>query len=363
MWSTSFPSRKAAETALREELGRRDQGIVLDSSKITVAAFIDRFLSHMARIREPKTIHRYGELLRGHVVPTLGGIQLRQLEPLHVQQLYDQLAVTGRRDGKGGLHPRTILHVHRALHRALRQAVRWRLVVRNVCEAVDPPAVPKMEATGMTREQARALLEAAADVPPWLMIFTTLGLATGCRRGELLALTWANLNLDVGTARIRRSLGLVGNALTWKAPKSEAGERTVELPTFALAALRVHRRRQAELRLVFGDAYDAEADLVVAMPDGRPVRPDYASAAFRALVKQAGLPAGIDPHTMRHAVASFLADDGEPATVIASQLGHRDGGALAQRTYIHALPEAAARVAGRLEETLGTKPERIRTSG
>jgi hypothetical protein len=87
------------------------------------------------------------------------------------------------------------------------------------------------------------------------------------------------------------------------------------------------------------------------------------SAAFRALVKRAGLPAGIHPHTMRHAVASFLADDGEPATVIASQLGHRDGGALAQRTYIHALPEAAARVASRLEETLGVKPERIRTSG
>ena len=152
------------------------------------------------------------------------------------------------------------------------------------------------------------------------------------RRGELLALTWANLDLDVGTARIRRSLGLVGNALTWKAPKSEAGERMVELPTFALAALRAHR-------------------------------PDYASVAFRALVKRAGLAAGIHPHTMRHAVASFLADDGEPATVIASQLGHRDGGALAQRTYIHALPEAAARVAGRLEETLGAKPERIRTSG
>jgi integrase len=181
---------------------------------------------------------------------------------------------------------------------------------------------------------------------------------------RLLALTWANLDLDVGTARIRRSLGLVGNALTWKAPKSEAGERTVELPTFALAALRAHRRRQAELHLAFGDAYDAEADLVIAMPDGRPVRPDYASAAFRALVKRAGLPAGIHPHTMRHAVASlFLADDGEPATVIASQLGHRDGGALAQRTYIHALPEAAARVAGRLDETLGAKPERIRRQG
>jgi hypothetical protein len=64
----------------------------------------------------------------------------------------------------------------------------------------------------------------------------------------------------------------------------------------------------------------------VCQPDGRPVRPDYASAAFRALVRRAGLPPAIHVHTLRHSAASLLAAAGVPASDIAAQLGHKDGG-------------------------------------
>jgi integrase len=352
VWSTGFPTRKAAEVALRAELSRRDQGIVLEPERLTLAEYLERWLAHVATVREPSTVHRYGELLRGHVCPTLGGVQLRALTPLHVQQLYARLAVDGRRDGAGGLGPRTIGHVHRALHRALKQAVRWQLVARNVCADLEPPSVPDAGMVTLTADQARQLLEHADG---WLHIMVMLGAATGARRGELLALRWSDVDLDAGTVRIARSLGLVAGRLHWKAPKNGEG-RTIVLGPSVVAELRRHRAAQAERRLEYGPAYHADLDLVVAKIDGAPIRPDYASQAFRNLVRRAGLPATVHVHTLRHSAASFLAAAGVPPSDIAAQLGHRDGGALALRVYVHSLPEGLARAGAHLDRVLAGSP-------
>lgn len=115
-WSTSFPTKRAAETALREELGRRDQGLVLSTEKVTVRAFADRWLDYMATLgRDERTLERYRELLELHVLPTIGGLQLKALQPVQLADLYAKLLREGRRDGRpGGLAPRTVGHVHRA---------------------------------------------------------------------------------------------------------------------------------------------------------------------------------------------------------------------------------------------------------
>jgi integrase len=349
LWSSGFPTRKAAEVALRAELSRRDEGIVLAPERLTLAEYTSRWLAHMASTREPSTVHRYRELLEQHVLPTLGGRQLKALQPLEVQALYDRLAISGRQDGAGGLHPRTVGHVHRCLHAALKQAVRWRLVVRNVCAGLEPPKVPAAPMVTLTAAQARQLLEQADG---WLHTFVLLGAATGARRGELLALRWSDVDLDAGRVCIARSLGLVAGELHWKQPKSEAGARTIVLGPSVVAELRRHRASQAERRLVFGPAYQTGLDLVVAKIDGGPIRPDYASQAFRNLVRRVGLPASVHVHTLRHSAASFLAAAGVPPSDIAAQLGHRDGGALALKVYVHALPEGLARAGAHLDQVL-----------
>ena len=142
LWSSGFPTRKAADVALRAELSRRDQGIVLDHERLTLAAYAERWLAHMRSTREPVTVQRYEEILRLYILPTLCTQQLKSLQPLEVQALYDRLSESGRRDGAGGLHPRTVGHVHRVLHTALKQAVRWHLVARNTAADLEPPKVP-----------------------------------------------------------------------------------------------------------------------------------------------------------------------------------------------------------------------------
>jgi integrase len=349
LWSTGFPTQKAAQVALRVELGRRDQGIVLEPQRLTLAEYTEKWLVHIGTLREPSTVGRYRELLEAHVLPTLGGRQLKALQPLEVQTLYDQLLVSGRQDGTGGLHPRTVGHVHRCLHAALRQAVRWRLVVRNVCADLQPPKVAALPMVTLTGEQARTLLEQATG---WLHTLVLLGAATGARRGELLALRWSDVDLDAGSVRISRAVVLVAGKPHTKAPKN--GEaRVVALGPSVIAELRRHRAEQLERRLAYGSTYHAEQDLVVAKIDGAPIRPDYASQAFRNLVRRVGLPSTVHVHTLRHSAASFLAAAGVPPSDIAAQLGHRDGGALALRVYVHSLPEGLARAGAHLDQVIG----------
>jgi integrase len=227
-WSASFPTRRAAEAALRAELYRRDRGIVLEPERLTLSAYADRFLTHMATVRDPRTVERYGELLRLHVLPTLGSLQLKALTAAHLTDLYAQLLREGRRDGRpGGLSARTVGHVHRVVHRALRQAVRWQLAARNVATDLELPSVIDRPMMTLDLEQARRLLEAAEGT--WLYMLVLLGAATGARRGELLALRWADLDLDAGTARIWRSLQLVDGRIRVKETKTRAGDRTVGL--------------------------------------------------------------------------------------------------------------------------------------
>jgi integrase len=112
-------------------------------------------------------VARYTALLRDHVRPSIGARPLKQLTPLEVQ---DRLAIDGRRDGKpGGLAPQHILAVHRCLHRALAQAVTWRLLAHNPASHATPPPVPRTEMVALTPEQVATLLDAAHHTSsPWL---------------------------------------------------------------------------------------------------------------------------------------------------------------------------------------------------
>jgi integrase len=375
-----YPTRAQAEAALADALARHAHGFVLDPAKLTVDQYLDRWLTHIPISLRARTVARYAALLRDHVRPDIGARPLKQLTPLEIQALYDRLAVGGRRDGKpGGLAPQHILAVHRCLHRALAQAVTWRLVARNAATDATPPPVPPTEVMTLAPEQVGLLLDAAGRAPsPWLGSWTILATATGARNGELCGLEWADLDLDVGTVRFRQALTIIDPAVLPDADpdgrrkelavgpvKSAASNAILTLPPFAVQALRHHRRQQARLRLACGQPQTVtlrrvqpgrppqpvQLDLVFRTERGTPVNPNHASRAFARLASSVGLAA--HPHMLRHALASAMAANKEPASIIAAQLRHADGGGLAQRVYIHQLPQTAPRLAGVIEGVFG----------
>jgi integrase len=377
-----YPTRAQAEAALADALARRSHGLTLDPAKLTVDRYLDRWLAHIRGSLRARTVARYTALLRDHVRPDIGARPLKQLTPLEIQAVYDGLAVSGRRDGKpGGLAAQHILAVHRCLHRALAQAVTWRLLAQNVATGATPPPRSHPTVVALAPEQVALLLDAADRTPsPWLGPWTMLAAATGARNGELCGLEWSDLDLDAGTVRFHQALTIIDPAvlpipdpdsggrrkeLAVGPVKSAASSAILALPPFAVQALRQHRRQQARLRLACGQPQTVplrwvepgrppqpvQLDLVFRTERGTPVNPNHASRAFARLAASIGLAA--HPHMLRHALASAMAANKEPASIIAAQLRHADGGALAQRVYIHQLPQTASRVAGLIEGVFG----------
>src|SRR6266511_651906 len=353
-WSEGFATKREAEQALTEELARRDQGIIISGEKITVRQFTQRWLDHLAMLgRDERTLERYQELLELHALPTIGGLQVRALQPHQLSALYTRLLTQGRRDGKpGGLKPRTVGHVHRALHRMPKQAARWRLTAVYPASDLELPSVIDEPMVTLPYQQARTLLEAARP-RRWLYVLILLGVATGARLGELLALQWADVDLDKGTVRIGRSRRIVNRRMQVKGPKTEAGYRTVVVGATTIAELKRLRAEQVRHRLALSRRYYSAEALVICKPDGRPYRPDSASTMFRVFVDRLGLPKQVHLHTLRHSAASFLAAARVPASDIAVQLGHADGGALALKVYVHPLAEGLARAGAHLDDVIG----------
>ena len=171
--------------------------------------------SVIGAVQSPKTLERYGELAERQIIPHLGAHKLQHLKPEHVQQWHGTLI------GEG-LSPRTVGHAHRVLQLVLQCSVKNGTAARNVAAVHKPPKVEQTEIEILTADQitdVRTKLEGHALYP-----IASLALATGMRRGELLALQWGDVDLDSGTLRVERSLEetKVGG-LRLKSPKTKRG--------------------------------------------------------------------------------------------------------------------------------------------
>jgi integrase len=224
--------REEVAEQLIEALSNRNKGLVFDAENQKLGDYLDRWLNDSVRGSvKPVTFESYAHLVRVHIVPALGRVKLKALSPVHLQGFY-------RAKLDAGLSPRTVQYLHVVLHRALKQALRWGLVPRNVSEAVDPPRVRREEIRPLSPAQARTLLEAARD--DRLEALYVLAVHCGLRQGELLGLKWEDVDLDHGRLQVRRILS--GGAFT--APKTAKSRRTVRLKESTLEALRRHLERQ-----------------------------------------------------------------------------------------------------------------------
>ena len=238
---------------------------------------------------------------------------------------------------------------HGILHRALDQAVKWRLIRYNPCDAVEAPRPRHPEMRTWTAEEARAFLAATADHE--LAALWRLALTTGMRRGELLALRWQDVDLDRRQLAVRRTLSRGPDGLYFSEPKTRAGQRSIALPSSAVVALREHRRRQLERRLVLGSAWH-ETDLVFGRGDGQVLHPNVVHATFRCLVDRLGLPR-IRFHDLRHTAATLMLADGVHPKVVQERLGHATI-SMALDRYSHVTMDMQREAAERIEKLLGS---------
>jgi integrase len=347
-WHTVHGTKADAQRELTRLLHQLNTGTYVRPTKLTVAEYLELWLKDYA---EPnvaaKTLERYAEIIRKHLVPSLGHVVLAKLQPLHIQEYYSHALLCGRRDGRGGLAAQTVLHHHRLLREALQQGVKWQLLARNPADAVEPPRPRRKEARALTEPQAAILLESLSGSRLYMPVL--LAVTTGLRRGEVLALCWNDIDMETATLVVRRSLEQTAAGVSFKEPKTNRGRRSVAMPEMTIGALRRHRSEQARERLAAGPAY-REHGLVCCMEDGRPWLPSSLTHSFNAHVSTLDL-GNVRFHDLRHSHASHLLRQGVHPKVVSERLGHATVG-ITLDVYSHLMPGMQQDAANRIDEAL-----------
>lgn len=343
-WLSGYRTRGDAQRALAEAMSRMTEGRYVEPSKLTLGRFLKQeWLPAMKFAMRASTWESYATNVEKQIVPSIGAIALQRLTPGRLNAFYGELLENGRRDGRGGLSPKTVRNIHIILHRALSDAVRWNLISRNVAGMANPPTLAYGPGTAMntwSAEELRRFLDhVSADR---LYAVYVLAASTGMRRGEVLGLRWKDLNFEASRLSIRQTLLSVNNEVRLSTPKTARGRRSVALDSMTLAVLRAHRSRQLEERLAHGADYE-DLDLVFARADGRPVHPETVSQAFERRVRSAGLPR-IRFHDLRHTHATLALAAGVHPKVVSERLGHATV-AFTMDVYSHAIPALQAEAA------------------
>jgi integrase len=243
----------------------------------------------------------------------------------------------GRVRGQGGLSPKTILNVHRTLHRALRDAVRWDLLPRNVAEDAQPPHAGRAKMRVWEPEQIRRFVdEVRGDrfYAMWLLAATT-----GMRRGELAGLRASDVDFRHGRVNPSAPRVSVDGQVRESETKTQAGNRSMALDPTTLAALREYVSTWREERRLLGQG----GRLLFVWPDGTPLHPDTMTGLFRKHMAAAGLPA-IRLHDLRHSYATAALKSGVSPKIVSERLGHTNV-AFTMQTYMHIIPGMDEQVA------------------
>src|SRR4051794_22782603 len=248
-WHSFKGTKRQAQIESARLISVVQAGSYLEPSKTTVAEYLDTWLDHIKSQVSPRTAERYSELARKNIAPMIGNIALTKLKPMAIPGAYATALASGRRDGRGGLAPRTGHHCHRVLKQALAQAVRWQLLSRNPADAVDPPKVERATMTTYDLRQTGELIEAMRSTG--LFVPTLLAVLLGLRRGEIAALRWRSVDLDAGQVAVVESAEQMNGTVRLKPPKNGRA-RTVALAQTIVEELRAHRLRQAEELLKLG---------------------------------------------------------------------------------------------------------------
>ena len=274
-------TREAVNGKLVAALKAHEDGFLPNGGRETFGHFWEVWLPGMQPHLRSRTLQRYEELGRLHLLPVLGRVQLSQLGPQHVREVH-------RRMLDAGISPTTAHHAHAVLHRTLADAVRWGMVQRNVAGLVRPPRMASAEMRTLTSDQVKLLCRAAAESP--FEALYVLAVTTGMRQGELLALRWSAIDLARRNVQVTGTVTNVGSQLLITPPKTARSRRAVVLTPQAAAALERHRVRQDRDRDRLGAAWE-DSDLVFTTAVGGLLKRDQVVRGdFVPLLKRAGLP-------------------------------------------------------------------------
>ncbi|MCK6549537.1 site-specific integrase [Myxococcota bacterium] len=361
-------TKREVQDKLREAQTKGTNIALPAPQRLKLGAFLDGWLRDCrgsGELRESTEV-RYRSVIDRHIKPHLGGVALSGLTTLHVQRLYTVLE-------ESNVPGRTREIVHAVLRRALQQAIEWKQLAVNPCDAAIRPKAKKTPRVVWTAEQARAFLDAIRG--DRLSALYVLAITTGARQGELLGLAWDRVDLDAGRVRIDQQLVEVRGKLSLSELKTKESRRVLPIGPVAVTALREHRRRMLEelrARIDRSEGTDRPLDdlterrrqrqaedelsraLVFVDSQGGPLRKsNILRRSFDPLIARAGVPR-IVFHALRHSCATMLLEAGEDFKTVQELLGHTSP-TTTLMFYAHSTEGRKREAAAKLDAILGPK--------
>ena len=329
-----------AQKRLTELLASLDKGVYAPPGRITVADLLNQWLHGYVKTNcSIRTLDAIESIVGHHLMPVLGHVQLRQLQPPMIQAYYGQACEK--------LSARSVHYHHRILKQALKYAVRQGYLGRNPCELVDPPSPKGKPMRTLTQSEVTDLLIAAGTNTHYPIIYTAV--STGLRQAELLGLRWRDVDLASHTISVNRVLYKRRGVCQFNEPKTDHSRRRVSM-TAKLAEFMTEYRLERERLYHEGGRTITLDDLIFANHDGKPVDPGVLTHNFARIARRAGLE-NVRFHDLRHTFASLMLLRGVPAKVISEALGHASV-AFTLQTYSHILPGMHSKAMALLDEVL-----------
>lgn len=320
-WVGGFKTKAEAEREKSIALAEVYTGNYIEQSKLTLAQYLKEWFEGYSVNLAPSTARGYRVNIQKHINPLLGFIRLSDLNPILIQRAYNQKI-------KEGLSPTTVIYMHRVLHKALKQAVKLRMIRFNPAEDMELPKKKQYKSQVLNEEQVKKMLNTAKETNAYISILLAVGL--GLRRGEVLGLMWEDIDFDRKVVSINRSVVYEDRQLRIGDLKTRSSRRSILISDGIAKALKEHRQK--------------ESGFVVSNED-QPLSPATLDKQYKAVLKKAGLP-NIRFHDLRHTNATLMLKAGIHAKVASQRLGHSTIG-ITMDLYshvMHEMQEEAARI-------------------
>lgn len=312
-------------------------------SDTTLAEFLrSEWLPAIRSTVRATTFANYVTHVECQMIPHLGELKLSEIRGRTLNAFYATVLAEGRNDGGGGLAPSSVRRLHAAVHKALKDAVRWGFLRENPADAADPPKAraegPREMATWSAAQLRSFLDQARSDrlYPLWFVLATT-----GMRRGEVLGLRWCDIDLKAGHISVRQSVVAVGREVQISTPKTSRSRRVVAIDKRTCKVLADFRARSTHVGdkdLIFGHCFRGG------------ISPTAVTQSFRRLIEMYGLPV-IRLHDLRHTHATLALQAGVHPKIVSERLGHSTV-SLTLDVYSHAVPHMQRDAADQIAQVI-----------
>jgi integrase len=369
---------------------RVKSGKCYSGEKITFYDFTVKWLKEYANNQlEATTASSYVFALDKHIIPEIGHLKLSEIKPLHLQEFYNKLLKEGN-GAKGGYAPSTVKRLHAIISSILSTAYEWQMIEFNPCDRVKLPKdktsekikyftfeqtetflqALELEYTSDYKEHTRTLngskytvgaYQEKRGIPTQFKVLFNMALFGGFRRGELVALTWDNINFENNTVDVVSSTAYANKKMYNKAPKTKGSIRVVTLPKSVMDMLKIYRREQLEQRFLVGDKWVGD-NWVFIQWNGKQMHVSTPSHVFKEVLDKYNatvtdesqkLPM-IGLHGLRHTHATLLVSTNTDIKTISARLGHANT-STTLNIYAHSLQKQDETCANVLDEMFKQK--------